>query len=178
MNCENLEYIFPISIARDLPQLESLELRDLPQLKKVFGQNREGEVGDCEIENHHQPIGFPKLKTIEVVNCGNLEYIIPISIARDLPQLESLTLEDLPQLKQVFGHEEGGDDGEGNNSVLSKLRILILKNLPELVSLGGGNGSSVWPSLKSLNMVNCPKVKLSFFANVEANVPALQKVIS
>ena len=109
------------------------------------------------------------------MNCVNLEYIFPISLARDLPQLESLTLQDLPQLKQVFGHEKGGDDGDGNNSVLSKLRNLRLKNLPELVILGGGNSSSVWPSLVRLEVVNCPKVKL---ADVEANVPALQKVIS
>ncbi|KAK4576175.1 hypothetical protein RGQ29_026926 [Quercus rubra] len=173
--CKKLEYIFPISVARGLPQLESLELQDLPQFKQIFGQNREGEVGDCEIESHHQPTGFPKLKTIDVWNCRNLEYIFPISIARDLPQLESLELRVLPQLKQVFGHEKGGDDGDGNNIFLSKLRKFRLKNLPELVSLGGGNGSSVWPSLERLDMVNCPKVKLSFFPNVEANV---QKVIS
>ncbi|XP_065630986.1 disease resistance protein At4g27190-like [Quercus suber] len=174
VNCENLECL---SIARDLPQLESLSLQDLPQLKQVFGQNREGEVGDgnnnVQLESHHQRTGFPKLKTIEVVNCENLECL---SIARDLPQLEKLSLEDLPQLKQVFGHEKGGDDGDGNNSVLSKLRNLRLWNLPEFVSFGGGNSSSVWPSLESLYMVNCPKVKLSFFANVEANVPALQKL--
>ncbi|KAK4576176.1 hypothetical protein RGQ29_026927 [Quercus rubra] len=170
-NCGKLEYIFPISVARGLQQLESLELENLPQLKQIFGQNREGEnregeVGDCEIESHHQPTGFPKLKTIDVWNCRNLEYIFPISIARDLPQLESLSLEDLPQLKQVFGHEKGGDDGDGNNIFLSKLRKLRLKNLPELVSLGGGNGSSVWPSL--------PLERL-YMENVEANVPALQK---
>ncbi|KAK7819120.1 putative disease resistance protein [Quercus suber] len=150
-NCGELEYIFPISVARGLPRLESLELIDLPQLKKVFGQKREGEVGDwnnnVQLESHHHPTGFPKLKTIVVVNCENLEYIFPISIARDLPQLESLSLQDLPQLKQVFCH-----DGDGNNIVLSKLRKFRL-----------------W---------KCPKVKLSFFANVEANVPALQKVIS
>uniref|UniRef100_A0A7N2M911 Disease resistance protein n=1 Tax=Quercus lobata TaxID=97700 RepID=A0A7N2M911_QUELO len=170
-NCSNLVCL---STARDLPQLESLELRDLPQLKQVFGQNREGEVGDCEIESHHQPTGFPKLKTILVWNCSNL---VCLSTARDLPQLEKLSLYDLPQLKQVFGHEKGGDDGDGNNSVLSKLRELILVNLPELVSLGGGNSSSVWPSLplERLEVVNCPKVKWSFFATVEVNVPALQK---
>ena len=155
-NCKKLEYIFPISVARGLPQLERLNLRDLPRLKKVFGQNKEGEVGDCEIESHHQPTGFSKLKTIEVLNCENLECL---SIARDLPQLESLSLKDLPQFKPVFGHEKAGDDGDGNNSVLCKLRNLILRNLPELVSFGGGNSSSVWPSLERLYVVNCPKVK-------------------
>ncbi|KAK7860477.1 probable disease resistance protein At4g27220 [Quercus suber] len=176
--CKNLEYIFPISIARGLPQLESLDLGDLPQLKKVFGQNREREVGDCEIESHGQPICLPKLETLEVENCENLEYIFPISVAQGLQQLESLTLVGLLQLKKVFGHEEGGDDGDGNNNVLSKLRKLRLENLPELDSLGGGNSSSVWRSSERLYMVNCPKVKSSFFANVEENVPAPQKVIS
>nr|XP_023920336.1 uncharacterized protein LOC112031856 [Quercus suber] len=173
--CKNLEYIFPISIARGLPQLESLDLGDLPQLKKVFGQNREREVGDCEIESHGQPICLPKLETLEVENCENLEYIFPISVAQGLQQLESLTLVGLLQLKKVFGHEEGGDDGDGNNNVLSKLRKLRLENLPELDSLGGGNSSSVWRSSERLYMVNCPKVKSSFFANVEENVPAPQK---
>ena len=56
-----------------------------------------------QLESHHQPTGFPKLKTIKVVNCKNLECL---SIARDLPQLEKLSLEDLPQLKQVFGNEK------------------------------------------------------------------------
>ena len=58
--------------------------------------------------------------------------------------------------------------------MLSKLRNLRLKNLPELVNLGGGNSSS----LERLVVENCPKVKLSFSTNVEANVPALQKVIT
>ena len=66
--CLSLEYIFPNSVARGLQQLERLELRDLPQLTKVFGQKREGEVGDgnnnVQLESHHQPTGFPKLKTM------------------------------------------------------------------------------------------------------------------
>ena len=179
-NCEKLEYIFPISVARGLQQLKSLYLLQLPRLKKVFGQNRDGEVGDgnnnVQLESHHQPTGFPKLQKTMVFYCEKLEYIYPISIARDLPQLNCLVLTNLPRLKQVFGHEKGGDVGDGNNNLLPKLRTLSLQNLGELDSLGGGNSSSVWPSLESLSMGNCPKLK--FFADMEANVPALQKVIS
>ena len=85
------------------------------------------------LRNRESPSTYrlPKLKTIEVVNCENLECL---SIARDLPQLEKLSLYDLPQLKQVFGREKGGDDGDGNNSVLSMLRNLRLWNLQELFS--------------------------------------------
>ena len=112
------------------------------------------------LESQSQPICLPELQTIVVRNCRKLEYMFLISVARDLPQLESLELEDLPQLKQVFGHEREGDVRNENYIVLSKLRKLRLKNLIELGSLYGGNGSLVWPSLEDLYMVNCPKMEL------------------
>jgi hypothetical protein len=111
-----------------------------------------------------------------VCNCGKLEYIFPISVVRDLPQLESLELQDLPQLKQVFGHEKDEDVGDGNNNMLPKLRYLRLENLQELGSLYRGNSSSIWPSLQHLNVVNCPKMKASIFTKVEVNVRVLGKV--
>ena len=103
--------------------------------------------------------------------------MFPISVARDLPKLEILTLEDLPQLKQVFGHEREGDVRNENYIVLSKLRKVSLNNLIELGSLYGGNGSLVWPSLEDLHVMNCPKMESSFFADVEAYVQTLEKVI-
>ncbi|KAF3949149.1 hypothetical protein CMV_024943 [Castanea mollissima] len=144
LNCRELDYIFPISVARGLKNLKKLFIHQCHEMKQIISE--QGMI----LESHGQPICLPKLETLWVTKCGELDYIFPISVAQDLPQLESLSLQDLPQLKQVFGHEKGGDDGDGNNSVLYKLREFRL-----------------W---------NCPKVKLSFFANVEANMPALQKL--
>ncbi|XP_030930612.1 probable disease resistance protein At4g27220 [Quercus lobata] len=142
--------------------IKDLNASSMNALKSLFHTVEYLSIESCEMEC-----------IVDTICEGPNQNLVCLSIARDLPQLESL-----PQLKQVFGHGKGGDDGDGNNSVLSKLRNLILKNLPELVSLGGGNSSSVWPSLplERLYVLNCPKLKLSFFANVEANVPAVQKL--
>ncbi|KAL4597911.1 hypothetical protein ACB092_11G022200 [Castanea dentata] len=142
--CPRLISLFSPSLAQSLKKLKELSIHQCHEMKQIISE--EGMI----LESHGQPICLPKLETLWVMNCGELDCIFPISVAQDLPQLESLSLQDLPQLKQVFGHEKGGDDGDGNNSVLYKLREFRL-----------------W---------NCPKVKLSFFANVEANMPALQKL--
>ncbi|GMY31327.1 probable disease resistance protein At4g27220 [Fagus crenata] len=169
--CKRLINLFSSCIAQSLKKLKKLHLEHCNELRQIIYED--GKI----LESHNQPICFPELETIRVHKCRKLEYIFPTSVARDLPQLESLELVDLPQLKQVFGHEKEGDVGDENNNVLSKLRNLKLMNLLELGRLYRGNSSSVWPSLEDLYVVNCPKMKASFFTNVEANVRALEKVI-
>jgi hypothetical protein len=145
--CTRLVSLFSPSLAQSLKKLKKLHLLHCNELKQIISED-EGMI----LESHSQPICLPELQTIWVCDCGKLEYIFPLLVARDLPKLESLKLEDLPQLKQVFDHEKEGDVRDGNNS-------------------------SVWPSLKDLKVVNCPKMKWSFFADLEANVPAHGKVI-
>jgi hypothetical protein len=171
IKCTRLISLFPPTLAQSLKKLKILCLWGCNELKQIISE--EGII----LESLSQPICLPELQTIKIKNCGKLEYVFPISVARDLLQLESLELKDLPRLKQVFGHEREGDVRNENYIVLSKLRKLSLKNLIELGSLYGGNGSLVWPSLENLYVVNCPKMELSFFADVEANVQTLGKVI-
>jgi hypothetical protein len=154
--CTRLISLFSPSAAQSLKKLKILHLEHYNELKQIIS---EGMI----LESRSQPICLPKLETIQVLHCGKLEYVLPLSVARNLLQLESLELKDLPQLKQVFGHEKEGDVGDGNNNVLFKLRKLRLENLPELGSLHPGNTSLVWLSLENLKVVNCPKMKSSFF---------------
>uniref|UniRef100_A0A2N9EWZ6 Uncharacterized protein n=1 Tax=Fagus sylvatica TaxID=28930 RepID=A0A2N9EWZ6_FAGSY len=163
---------------------KALEIKDLNAssmnaFKVLFRTVEYIRIESCEMEcivdttggNHI--VMFSNLVKLYLENMSCLRTIF----ARDLPQLESLELKDLPQLKQVFGHEREGDVRNENYIVLSKLRKLSLKNLIELGSLYGGNGSLVWPSLEDLYVVNCPKMELSFFADVEANVQTLGKTL-
>ncbi|GMY31343.1 disease resistance protein [Fagus crenata] len=144
--CTRLVSLFSPSVAQSLKKLKNLRLVHCNELKQIISED-EGMI----LESHSQPICLPELQTIYVKYCPKLEYIFPLLVARDLPQLESLELEDLPQLKQVFDHEKEGDVRDGNNA-------------------------SVWPSLKEVKVENCPKMKWSFFADLEANVPAHGKV--
>ena len=145
--CTRLVSLFSTSLAQNLKKLKKLHLLQCNEVKQIISEDK-GMI----LERHSQPICLPELQTIVVRNCRKLEYMFPLLVARGLPQLEILILKDLPQLKQVFDHEEEGDARDGNNS-------------------------SVWPSLKDVKVVNCPKMKWSCFADLEANVPAHGKVI-
>ena len=99
-----------------------------------------------------------------------------MTVARGFPQLETLRMSKLTQLKQVIGHEDEGEVVDGNDVILSKLRWLILEDLPNFGTLYRGTCSSMWPSLEVLKVVNCPGMKSSFAADLEANMQALGKV--
>ena len=128
------------------------------------------------LHGQNQHISLPKLRFLEIVGCNQLEYIFPITVAQSVPLLETLIMRKLPKLKQVFGHEDEGEVGDGNDVILSQLRWLILEDLPHFGSLYRGTCSSMWPSLEALKVVNCPEMKSSFAADLKANMRALGKV--
>ena len=104
-------------LAPSLGKLENLKLSNCNALKQIISKDEEMVSG-----SQNQPIGLPKLRFLEMVGCNQLEYIFPITVARGFLQLKHLIMRKLSQLKQVFGHEEEGDVGDGNNIILSNLR--------------------------------------------------------
>jgi len=93
-----LTLIFPPSLARSLPQLETLKIRDCSELKHI--------IGEITPESN----GFPELKKIIIQECGKLEYVFPVSVSLTLHKLERMTISYANNLKQIFyGREESSN---------------------------------------------------------------------
>ncbi|XP_030928346.1 disease resistance protein At4g27190-like isoform X1 [Quercus lobata] len=168
--CRLLTELLSPVVAQSLGKLENLKLSNCDALKQIISKEDR-----TLLHSQNQHICLPKLRILEIVGCNQLEYIFPMTVARGFPQLETLRMSKLPQLKQVIGHEDEGEVVDGNDVILSKLRWLILEDLPNFGTLYRGTCSSMWPSLEVLKVVNCPEMKSSFAADLEANMQALGK---
>lgn len=105
------------------PLLESLVLHNLIHLEKI-----------C----HGQltAVSFCNLKTIKVRNCDLLKNVFSFSIARGLPQLQTITVIKCKNVKEIFMVERDDyvDYKEVDMVEFSQLRSLTLKFLPQLTS--------------------------------------------
>ncbi|XP_044465712.1 disease resistance protein At4g27190-like [Mangifera indica] len=142
--CDRLKYVFSFSLNRQLqrfralepghafPYLESLYLHNLLNLEMIF----RGQFSDKS---------FCNLKIIKVEKCDKLKNIFSLSIARGLPQLQTLEFNECNNMEHIFFPETIADiyvdDSEEdiNKEVVNKIEFghihsLTLKSLPKLRS--------------------------------------------
>ncbi|KAM7481262.1 hypothetical protein LguiB_005845 [Lonicera macranthoides] len=97
--CRKLESLFPLYIARDLVNLERLEITECEMMKELFSKNR----GDQEDEiTTFGKIEFPSLKYLYLSDLQNLVSFCQAADAVVLPQLVELELTGLPKLTSLF----------------------------------------------------------------------------
>ncbi|KAL1822103.1 hypothetical protein ACET3Z_008881 [Daucus carota] len=103
---------------------------------------------------------FSNLINLKIKCCPSLEYLFCNSVARCLLLLQELHIEDCPLMKEVV---RGEGKSDGNIINMSKLRIMILSNLPRLVHFYKDkiscaqiqplfDGMVVFPSLEKLDI--------------------------
>ncbi|XVF77050.1 hypothetical protein PTKIN_Ptkin14bG0008700 [Pterospermum kingtungense] len=188
--CERLEYVFPITLAQGLPLLESVWVFMCPQLKQVFGglKNLSG-IGP---ENYF--ITLPALEGLEVVDCPRLTNfsIQQDKALRNLPQLWCLKIKRCEKVEKIIGDDDtsasssqGHDQLEETTAVknekqvvmFSKLKVLELKLLPNLVSFNPVGYHLIFSSLRSLEIQDCPQIITSFIVDSVSLVHAQTKVL-
>ena len=76
---------------------------------------------------------FDNLKTLVVWECHGLKILFLLSMGRDLPQLEEMTIEVCDEMQQIM---EDGHVGINLQLLFPKLRFLELSSLPKLVNFG------------------------------------------
>ncbi|TYI41865.1 hypothetical protein ES332_A01G056200v1, partial [Gossypium tomentosum] len=94
--CRNLKSIFSPSLIQSLELLEQLKIRCCPNLETLFND------GEIESKTSSLPLCLPKLKTLCIICCLKLEYVVPINLAQGLPALALLSVSYCDELKQVF----------------------------------------------------------------------------
>ena len=126
-------------------QLRVLVLDNLPKLKHVWSLDLQA------------ILTFQNLRTVEVFNCKILKSLFPVSVAKSLEQLESLTIRNCC-LEEIVALEEGVETTI--KFVFPRIISLYLESLPELKYFYPGKHTLEWPLLKRLRIMNCGKVKI------------------
>ncbi|KAH7537189.1 hypothetical protein FEM48_Zijuj03G0065700 [Ziziphus jujuba var. spinosa] len=153
-SCEMVEEVFEIQtssveeITQDTvpSQLISLSLSRLRKLEYVWGKDPRG------------TLTFTHLEDVAVFDCPSLKSIFPLSIAKGLLKLRNLHLSHCG-IQQIV-------EAVGTNApvppefVFPQLQEMNLTHLENLVCFYPGLHTSSWPSLTSLIVEKCDKVKV------------------
>ena len=101
---------------------------------------------------------FQNLRKVEVFKCKTLKSLFPISVAKSLEQLESLRINDCGLMEEIVALEEGLETT--TEFVFPRITSLNLELLPELKYFYHGKHTTKWPSLKTLKIRKCNKVRI------------------
>ncbi|KAB2032512.1 hypothetical protein ES319_D05G379500v1 [Gossypium barbadense] len=166
--CRRLRYIFSPTIARNLPQLWTLVISNCEELEQII------EKDQTSSQHHLQPICFPHLSSITIINCENLKCLFPFTLAHDgLPNLLRLCLKWVSKLEQVFEGDESNLNKEEEKVIrLPQLCSSELVELPNLVSFSPVGYHFVFQSLRYLKVKGCPNVTTRFSVDSKQSVHA------
>ena len=102
---------------------------------------------------------FDNLKTLVVKECHGLKILFLLSMGRDLPQLEEMTIKDCNEMQQIM---EDGHVGINLQLLFPKLRSLELHYLPNLVNFGYFSSKMETTSEAMCSQGN-PDINMPFF---------------
>ncbi|KAI4308646.1 hypothetical protein L6164_031702 [Bauhinia variegata] len=155
-----------------LEKLEEISIRRCNHLKHLIANDVEKITSYGENSLSYNLV-FSKLKEITIVDCHEIEYLMPISFATGLLQLENVEIYDAYQLKYVFGPSNHKAEDQFCNQNLNELHILrlqalkslSLQNLPNIMNICPETYYPIWPSLDSLLLVKCPRLNIKPIKN-------------
>ncbi|RWR97694.1 disease resistance protein RPS2 [Cinnamomum micranthum f. kanehirae] len=181
-SCEKMEILFDGDEKQEacalLPNLEEVGIMNLPELRSL-----------CD-----GPLllgSLSKLRYLTLSDCKNLKKVFQLGIIRQLCSLQVLLVEDCSKMEEIIEIEEEEEMSMSvashthnvisyNNDrlILPNIRSIRLCFLPELVSICRGFSNFEWPSLETIHIVDCPKLKSLSFLSYGATIvaPALKKI--
>ena len=116
-----------------------------------------------------------QLKDLNVETCG-IEEIVAMEGAEDaaamtfvFPQLTSLTLVDLQELKCFYPGIHGAEDAAAMTFVFPQLTCLKLQDVQKRKCFYPGIHTIKWPVLKELKLIGCDKIDQLFA--FQKNIP-------
>ncbi|KAK8626114.1 hypothetical protein V6N13_133766 [Hibiscus sabdariffa] len=136
--CDSLKYLFPMCVANGLGQLQTLKIRTCRQLEEIIQQPqatniclqslRKVSVRKCNKLTSLSSLShgqiMKNLTSLFILDCPQLEYTFPISMADGLPLLNEVSLVGLPEFK--------GRDGHDIVLTLPSLHTLKVQDCPQL----------------------------------------------
>ncbi|KAG4950343.1 hypothetical protein JHK82_043704 [Glycine max] len=185
-DCESMDFVFPVSAAKELRQHQFLEIRSCG-IKNIF------EKSDITCDMTHVYLEkitvekCPGMKTIIpsfvlfqcldkliVSSCHTLVNIIRPSTTTSLPNLRILRISECDELEEIYGSNNESDDAPLGEIAFRKLEELTLKYLPRLTSFCQGSYDFRFPSLQIVSIEECPV--MDTFCQGNITTPSLTKV--
>ncbi|KAK2454228.1 hypothetical protein QL285_001814 [Trifolium repens] len=153
-NCGLVEEIFELSFkesssVEDTTHLKEVTLDGLPKLQKIWSGDPQG------------ILSFHSLINIQVKYCASLEYLLPLSIATRCSHLKELHIENCRNMKEIVAEEkESSNVNAAPIFEFNQLSTLLLWNLIRLEGFFAKKHTLACPSLKEIDVHNCPKLTL------------------
>ncbi|KAI4354258.1 hypothetical protein L6164_003139 [Bauhinia variegata] len=117
---------------------------------------------------------FNLLTILKVKKCEQLSYLMTPSTTKCLGELKYLIIEDCSMIKEII-LGKGVDAQTIDEITFSRLKGLVLKNLPCLESFCSMNYAFNFPSLEDLVIWQCPNLKK--FSNGVSRTPYLKRIV-
>uniref|UniRef100_A0A5B6Z8R0 Uncharacterized protein n=1 Tax=Davidia involucrata TaxID=16924 RepID=A0A5B6Z8R0_DAVIN len=149
-DCHNLITIIPSNLRQWLQNLEELYVEDCDLVEEVC--EFEGLV---VVDQEHEIATLPKIRELTLRTLPRLRNIFSPSASKGLVQLQKLEIDSCQMIEEIVATKREEEEEAINTIVFSKLRTLLLKNLPEFV----GIYTLKWPSLEELTIASCPKMR-------------------
>ncbi|ESR65190.1 hypothetical protein CICLE_v10007349mg [Citrus x clementina] len=168
--CYEMEFVFCLSSCYGiLETLEYLLLQRLVDLKAIF-QIAEDEVNASSLRTQtpSPPNIVFCLKRLIMSDCGKIRKLFSPELLPSLQNLEEIQVTYCGGLEEIIAASDDDEEGEnneaaGNNSIkslaLPKLRVLSLKELPNLMSICSRRSTLVCNSLETIVVLRCPEIK-------------------
>ncbi|XP_057466113.1 disease resistance protein At4g27190-like isoform X2 [Actinidia eriantha] len=144
-SCDAIETIVGTVDSVVLPNLEHLYMKNLPKLESIW-------------KDHVEPGSLTKLTTLVLTNCQILVKIFPRGAIQQLGEIEYLKIEKCQEIEEIIEVS----DAVGNQTVLPKLKELILLDMPKLRNICLID-SLQWPSLMELEISKCRGLRKLLF---------------
>ncbi|BFG20356.1 hypothetical protein CerSpe_066290 [Prunus speciosa] len=155
------EYMEIGAVRYFLKQCEDLSLHHMYNLKSLMLLKQSDDQGgfqhlkvlsimdDKDIEylmngtdwtrQHPDKRSFMNLRSIAIGSCHELKYVFSLSVAQNLVQLQSLTVEDCAKVEEIISKERMEDDNASHMITFPRLTVLNLSHLPELLGFYTSN---------------------------------------
>ncbi|KAF3447924.1 hypothetical protein FNV43_RR08631 [Rhamnella rubrinervis] len=156
-SCSSLIHILVPGILKRLHSLKELTVMGCESVEEVFevegksdGDYNQSEIFICR-----------NLTEVSILNCKILKNVFPAPVAKLLEKLEKLWIFNCQILGQIVDEEEVGlKTIIPPRFMFPRLMILRLEFLPQLKSFYPGKHTSMWPSLKELEISQCDKIEI------------------
>ncbi|KAL3729905.1 hypothetical protein ACJRO7_026974 [Eucalyptus globulus] len=169
-DCESLEEIFDlkglvgVGSTRVLPNLQNLDLVNLPKLRRLWNNNLQG------------MLRFNMICGLTLYNCSNLRHAFTPSMAWCLANLYEMEIKECGQMEGVIAEDEG-QGSTVEKITFPNLYLVKLECLPNLTNfLSGKNHTLDCPKMNYLTITRCSKMRSltwQFLVEIDHCTPSL-----